>query len=75
MLFLSPILGGPEFVVPIGQSEYHSRVSQRKELLPIGVSLLAAPGEDLALLELAETCLEQSHRPTQVAAGGNMFAT
>ena len=73
MLFLSPITGGPECVVPAGQVTYGSRVSQRDELLPVGVSLLGAPGSDLELLDLVATCLEESGRPTEVIVGKTMF--
>ena len=59
MLFLSPILGGPELTVPstcsqlylitklihiVGQSTYYSKITNREEGLPVGISLLAAPG-------------------------------
>lgn len=44
MLFLSPTLGAPELTIPVGQVPYHSRVSGQPEYLPVGVSLLGAPG-------------------------------
>ena len=73
MLFLSPIIGGPECVIPAGHVTYDSRVSGNQELLPVGLSLLAQPDADLELLELAASCLEGSGRPTKVLPGGRMF--
>ncbi|KAL8939594.1 MAG: hypothetical protein Q9216_003274 [Gyalolechia sp. 2 TL-2023] len=35
MLFLSPIIRGPEFTLPIGQVPYKSRVSGGREYLPV----------------------------------------
>ena len=73
MLFLSTILGGPEFVVPAGQVPYVSRVSGRKEFLPVGVSLLGAPHSDLVLLDIVKDVLEHSGRQTRVLTGKTMF--
>lgn len=73
MLFLSPILGGPELVVPSGQVPYQSKVSGRKELLPVGISLLAAPGTDLELMDTVTEFLKQSARPIEVMTGRAMF--
>ncbi|RMZ90247.1 hypothetical protein DV736_g2527, partial [Chaetothyriales sp. CBS 134916] len=74
MLFLSPIIGGPECVIPIAQVSYASRVTQRVELLPMGISMLAAPGTDIQLLDLTAACLKASGRPIKVLAGKAMFA-
>ena len=73
MLFLSPILGGPECTVPVGQVTYKSRVSNRQELLPVGLSLLSAPGTDIELLDMIVSCLEHNGRPTAVSTGKTMF--
>lgn len=73
MLFLSPILGGPECTVPVGQVTYESRVSNRQELLPVGLSLLSAPGTDIELLDMIVSCLEHNGRPTAVSTGKTMF--
>jgi Asp-tRNA(Asn)/Glu-tRNA(Gln) amidotransferase A subunit family amidase len=73
MLFLSPILGGPECTAPVGQVAYESRVSNRREFLPVGISLLSAPGTDLELLDMVVSCLEHSGRPTTVLTGKTMF--
>lgn len=72
-LFLSPILGAPEIVVPIGQLPYQSRISHREEQLPVAVSILSAPGTDLWLIETARMCLENSGRSTTMMTGSNMF--
>ena len=73
MLFLSPILGGPELTVPIGQVPFDSKVTHEREYLPVGISLLAMPGQDMELFELAQKCLEEAGRATKVYAGKKMF--
>lgn len=73
MLFLSPITGGPEFVVPAGQVPYHSKASGTEELLPVAISVMSSPGTDLKLVDTVKHCLEKSDRPTQVAVGRTMF--
>ncbi|OJD30648.1 glutamyl-trna amidotransferase [Diplodia corticola] len=73
MLFLSPITGGPELTIPIGQVPYVSKVTGREELLPMGISLMASPGYDLVLMDLMLKCLEHANRPTRVRTGRHMF--
>lgn len=46
-LILSPILGAPDVVVPIGEYGYDSRVSERRESLPISINIIGLPGSDL----------------------------
>lgn len=72
-LILSPILGAPDIVVPIGEYEYDSRVSGRKEFLPIAVDVVGLPGSDLHLIDVIQHCLEMSARPTTVCTGPRMF--
>ena len=72
-LFLSPILGAPEVVVPIAEVTYKSRVSGCDEWLPVAVSLMGVKGSDIELLELVAKCLEGSGRPTAVRTGKRMF--
>ncbi|PNP80392.1 hypothetical protein FNYG_05991 [Fusarium nygamai] len=45
-LFLSPILGSPDVVVPIGETAYHSKIRNKIEYLPVVANLVAAPGRD-----------------------------
>ncbi|KAJ8128695.1 hypothetical protein O1611_g4938 [Lasiodiplodia mahajangana] len=72
-IWLAPVTGGPEISVPIGELEYHSRISGRDESLPAVVSVLGKPGFDLGLISLIKTVLQQSGRPTQVSTGRRMF--
>ncbi|KAF2117001.1 amidase signature domain-containing protein [Lophiotrema nucula] len=71
-IWLASTLGAPEISVPIGEMEYDSRVSQRKEYLPIVVSLLGAPGTDMALIDAARRTLEYSGRSLEVTTGSRM---
>ena len=72
-LILSPILGAPDIVVPIGEYEYDSRVSGRKEYLPVAVDVVGLPGSDLHLIDIIQHSLEMSHRPAAVNTGSRMF--
>lgn len=72
-LILSPILGAPDIVVPIGEYEYDSRVSGRKEFLPVAVNVVGLPGSDFHLIDVIQRCLEMSDRPTIVNTGARMF--
>ena len=72
-LILSPILGAPDSVVPIGEYKYDSRVSGRKEFLPVAVDVVGLPGSDLDLIDVIQHCLEVSARPTTVGTGPRVF--
>ena len=73
MLFLSPILKAPELTIPMGETEYHSRVSGRIEKLPVGISVMASPGLDRELFACVLKCLRDSGRPSCVHGGKSMF--
>lgn len=72
-LIVSPILGAPDIVIPIGEYGYESRVSGRKEYLPIAVNVIGLPGTDLSLIDTMQHCLVSSGRPTKVQTGARMF--
>lgn len=72
-LFLSPILKAPDMVVPIGEVPYESRISGRREWLPVGVSLVGAPGMDKWLFDAVARVLESSGRPDTVSSGSRIF--
>lgn len=72
-LMLSPILEAPELVVPIGEIPYQSKVSGTEEHLPVGIGLMALPGSDMMLMDLAQECLVRAGRPTRVHTGRRMF--
>ncbi|KAF5542031.1 amidase signature domain-containing protein [Fusarium phyllophilum] len=72
-LFLSPIVGAPDVVIPIGEMPYHSKISNKIEYLPVVANLVAAPGRDHQLLEAVEAILESSKRPKEVCTGSRIF--
>lgn len=72
-LFLSPILKAPDVVVPIGEVPYESRVTGRREWLPVGVNLVGAPGMDKWLFDAVTMVLEASGRPDKVSSGSRIF--
>lgn len=72
-LFLSPILGCPDLVVPIAHMKYKSRVSGRTEKLPICVNLLRVPVRDVELINAVQAAIQASDRPYAVRAGPEIF--
>ncbi|KAI9794811.1 MAG: hypothetical protein M1816_002939 [Peltula sp. TS41687] len=73
-LFLSPILGSPDIVIPIAQMVYQSKISGQEEVLPICVNLVGSPGFDLRLIDTVQACLESAGRATSVQTGSTIFA-
>ncbi|KAH1434619.1 hypothetical protein KXW29_008062 [Aspergillus fumigatus] len=72
-IWLAPVMGAPEVSVPIGELEYHSRISGLDEQLPVVVSVLGKPGSDMALINAMKTVLQKSSRPFEVKTGRRMF--
>ena len=72
-LILSPILGAPDVVVPLGEYEYESRVSGRKEHLPIVIDIAGLSESDLLLTGVIASCFETFGRPTAVGTGSRIF--
>ncbi|KAK4204937.1 amidase signature domain protein [Triangularia verruculosa] len=74
VFYLPAVLQTPVLIVPIGQKPYDSRISGKKEYLPIVSSLMGAKGSDVLLLNLAEAVLKRAGWPTKVKTGREMFA-
>ncbi|KAH7029078.1 amidase signature domain-containing protein [Microdochium trichocladiopsis] len=77
-MFISPMAGNPDFVVPIGQVKYYSSISQHEEVLPVSVRLMAARGCDLMLLDLINELVDAGIVPqvktgTSVLEGGDIY--
>ncbi|OQV02458.1 hypothetical protein CLAIMM_07654 [Cladophialophora immunda] len=74
-IFLSPVLGAPELLVPIDEIPYQSRVTRQEEKLPFVIGLMSLPGTDLLLLEEVHRILTKSEKyHAQVYTGTNMFS-
>lgn len=67
------MIGLPQLVIPIGQVSYDSRVSGRKEYLPVMGSIIGAKGSDLLLFNLARDALEKAGWGAMVDAGRFAF--
>ncbi|KAM7210766.1 amidase signature domain containing protein [Rhypophila decipiens] len=61
-LFLGPILGAPDLMVPLGNVPYESRISKRTEYLPVVVDL-----------EVVERLMREAGREMLVSTGTRMF--
>ncbi|KAI9713760.1 MAG: hypothetical protein M1828_001354 [Chrysothrix sp. TS-e1954] len=73
-LWLSPVLGAPEITVPVGEVPYLSRISNKREMLPVAISWLSRPGSDTMLARTVTRCFEESKRSLTVAAGSSIYA-
>ncbi|KXS97317.1 hypothetical protein AC578_10748 [Pseudocercospora eumusae] len=51
---VSPMWGGPDFVVPIGSAKYFSNITLHEESLPVAVDILAARGCDGMIFGLVQ---------------------
>lgn len=71
-LYLPPILGSPDIVIPIGEVEYHSRITGNPDFLPVAINLVAAPGEDFRLLAVARETLKRSRRMELIRTGARI---
>ena len=72
-LFVPPILGAPDILVPLGEVPYFSKVTGREEYLPVGVDIVGLPHSDLSLLNTIRDCLTSSSRPLGVSTGARLF--
>ncbi|KAM7189319.1 amidase signature domain protein [Rhypophila sp. PSN 637] len=73
-LFLSPILGAPDVMVPLGDVPYESKITGRTEYLPVLVNLVGAPGSDIGLLDVVENVMRDSKRDMVISTGSRMFS-
>ncbi|KAK8042759.1 hypothetical protein PG994_013242 [Apiospora phragmitis] len=64
--------GCPDYVVPLGEVEFTSRITGTRAHLPIAISLLVPKGMDDALLRLIQE-LEEAGILREVAAGNRLF--
>lgn len=71
-LFISPLSGVPDFIVPLGQVRYNSSVTHHPEFLPVTINNIAAGGCDLMLLDLINDLNEAGIIPT-IQTGTSIF--
>ncbi|KAK0104869.1 hypothetical protein ONS95_005135 [Cadophora gregata] len=71
--FSTSFAGVPELVMCIGQCEYLSDISKRKEYAPVAASFIGAPGSEHMLMKMAEEFLTYAGIPTKVLTGKTAF--
>ncbi|KAG4417929.1 hypothetical protein IFR04_008896 [Cadophora malorum] len=69
---IGPIAGVPDVVFPLGQASYNSTITMHEEVLPVAVDIIAAPGCDAMLFELAEQ-LQKAGIINSPKAGSRMY--
>ena len=72
-LTLCPCLGAAEVTVPAGQITYTSRITKRKERLPVVVSVMGPPESDHKLLAWVEEFMRRSGKRLYVTTGKTMY--
>ncbi|KAH7386531.1 amidase signature domain-containing protein [Cadophora sp. MPI-SDFR-AT-0126] len=71
---IGPIAGVPDVVFPLGQASYNSTITMHEEVLPVAVNIIAAPGCDAMLFELAEQ-LQKVGIINAPKAGSRMYSS
>ncbi|KAG4443865.1 hypothetical protein IFR05_000631 [Cadophora sp. M221] len=69
---VGPLAGVPDVVFPLGQATYNSTITLHEEVLPVAVNIIAAPGCDAMLFELAEQ-LQKAGIINAPKAGSTMY--
>ena len=70
---LAPFAKAPEAILPIGQTSYISRVTNREEWLPASIGVVGARGGDKHLLLLLKDMMEITGMQTSVQDGRTAF--
>jgi Asp-tRNA(Asn)/Glu-tRNA(Gln) amidotransferase A subunit family amidase len=55
---MSTLGGGPDFVLPLGEAEYFSEITQHIEMMPVTVNVMAAKGCDGLIYGLVQDLFE-----------------
>ena len=66
------LVGCPDYTVPVGEVPYLSEVTKRTEHLPVSVSMVARPGNDIPLFDIL-TSLGEKGGLMGVKAGSRMY--
>ena len=70
---ISQLAGVPEVVVPLGEVNYTSRVTNTTKYLPVAVSINAAAGCDVMLFDLVDALAREGIIPSGVKTGPRLF--
>ncbi|KAJ5113150.1 amidase [Penicillium angulare] len=71
--FISVYGGAPEIILPLGQTRYHSRMTQREEWLPVAIGIVGARGTDTAFVSFMNETLTIANLPRKVDVGRSAF--
>lgn len=72
---VAPFARAPEAMLPIGQTPYWSRVTNREEWLPATIVVVGARGSDANLLSLLRDMMETTGLRTSLQVGRTPFTT
>ena len=66
------LAGCPDYTLPVGEVPYHSRMTGEVEYLPVSISMLARPGNDIQLFDVVKM-LEKRGVLRSVRTGKRMY--
>ncbi|KAI1117723.1 amidase signature domain-containing protein [Nemania sp. NC0429] len=72
-LALAPVMKAPVISIPVAELPYHSRITNRQEMLPLVLAVMGPEGTDLALMDAMLRVMRDSGMPTVVKTGRSMF--
>jgi len=72
--YVSPLYSLPNTEFLVGQTRYHSRVTDREEWLPVSIGVIASKHNDIMLAELIQEMYHSSGIDTSVKTGATAFA-
>ena len=70
---ISPFANAPEAILPIGQTPYLSKVTNREEWLPANIGVVGARSADANLISLLRNMMEVTKVQTVVHTGQISF--
>ncbi|KAI0115657.1 amidase signature domain-containing protein [Nemania sp. FL0031] len=70
---LGPVMKAPVLSIPIDEIPYHSRITDREEMLPFAVAVMSPAGTDIALMDEMFNVMKEAGMPTSVKPGRSMF--
>ncbi|KEF51472.1 uncharacterized protein A1O9_12389 [Exophiala aquamarina CBS 119918] len=71
--FISPLVGNPDFALPLGQVSYNSTITLHEEFFPVSIRMMAAPRCDLMLMDLINDLTDTGILPNVMV--GNSLET
>ncbi|KAJ5153957.1 uncharacterized protein N7500_009396 [Penicillium coprophilum] len=66
-------IGSPDFALPIGESEYHSRITNRTEVLPVAVDIMGGKGCEGMLFDVIDKLVAAGKLKGELHTGKSLY--